>query len=93
MKNPKTMSTIDKKSLSPKTWDEFRATGLFLFINSILHAFGWVLFVKVEDGKVIDCRPARTSFRGFSNKDTDEAHQLIANYLAENAPNFPEEIK
>jgi predicted butyrate kinase (DUF1464 family) len=84
---------LNKKPITPKTWDEFRSTGLFLFINSILHAFGWVLFVKVEDGKVIECLPGRTSFRGFDNEDQDEAHTAIAKYLAEEAPNFPEEIK
>ncbi|RQO78090.1 hypothetical protein DBR40_09070 [Pedobacter sp. KBW01] len=82
-----------KENIESKTWSEFRETGLFLFINSILHAFGWVIVIEWKDGKGIAAYPARTKFRGFDNSATDEAHKKIANYLAENANNFPEEIK
>jgi hypothetical protein len=87
------MNNLTKKPLDLKTWDEFRATGLFFFINSILHAFGWALVVMIEEGKVINCVPARTSFRGFDGETQSEEHTKIAVYLAENAPKFPEEIK
>lgn len=86
------MSDLTKKPIDPKTWEEFRKTGLFFFINSILHAFGWVLFVKMEGDKVVECLPGRTSFRGFSEEDQDGEHTKIANYLAEQAVNFPKEI-
>lgn len=80
--------------VDPKTWDDFRATGLFLFINSILHAFGWAIVVEVDDdNKVIRSFPARVRFRGFDEASTTEAHEKIADYLAKEAPNFPTEIK
>lgn len=81
-----------KKNLEQRTWDEFRQTGLFMFVNTILHAFGWALTVSVEDGKVIECYPSRTKFRGFGVEDTDEMHLKIADYLAENSKDFPKEI-
>lgn len=42
-----------------KTWEEFRDTGLFWFINMILHAFGWAIVLVKDDGKIIDVYPAR----------------------------------
>lgn len=84
-----------KNNLEKKDWNEFRNTGLFMFINTILHAFGWALVVEVDEltGKVNGCYPARTKFRGFSETDQDEMHKRIANYLSDNGKNFPEEIK
>lgn len=82
-----------QNNIEKKTWEEFRATGLFLFINSILQAFGWVILVEIENGKVVNAYPARTKFRGFSERATDDSHTKIAKYLAENAPNFPKEIE
>lgn len=90
----------EKQWVKPKTWDEFRKTGLFMFVNTILHAFGWALCVEVEnheelgdDAPVIKCYPARVRFRGFGVEDQEEMHTRIADHLADQAPNFPEEIK
>lgn len=90
-----------EKVVEKSSWDEFRKTGLFMFVNTILHAFGWALVVEVEydkekkeeTGPVTACYPARVKFRGFAEEDQTEMHERIANYLAETAPNFPEEIK
>lgn len=71
--------------VTKKTWNEFRETGLFLFVNSILHAFGWALVVEVENDEVKSCYPARVKFRGFNEADTAESHKRIGKYLKENA--------
>jgi len=91
---------FNEKWVKPKSWDEFRKTGLFMFVNTILHAFGWALCVEVENYKelgecapVTKCYPVRVRFRGFSEIDQEEMHTRIANHLADQAPNFPEEIK
>lgn len=78
-----------------KTWDDFRAAGLLFFINAILHAFGWAIVVEVDtDTKLVtNCYPARVRYRGWDEKSQEEEHAKIAAYLAENAPNFPQEIK
>lgn len=74
-------------NITKKTWDEFRNTGLFLFINSILHAFGWALVVVVDEEtkEVQSCFPARTTFRGFSVEDVEESHKRIGQYLKDNS--------
>lgn len=90
-----------EKTVEKSTWDEFRKTGLFMLVNTILHVFGWALCVEVEydkekqieTGPVTSVFPARVKFRGFSEDDQTEMHERIANYLSETAPNFPEEIK
>lgn len=76
-----------------KTWDEFRNTGLALFINSILHAFGWALVFTTDDaGVCTGCYPARVRFRGFDEKSIDESYTRIADYLAENSEELKKEI-
>lgn len=76
-----------------KTWQDFRDTGLFMFINAILHAFGWAIVVEVDEntGAITDCYPARVKFRGFSEQDQDEMHKKIGVYLKENAWQLAEE--
>lgn len=83
-----------KKPVEKRTWQQFRNTGILLFINSILHAFGWAIVIEVDkEGNAIESYPARVKFRGFDEDSVTEEHIKLANYLAENAPNFPEEIK
>lgn len=90
-----------QKTVEKRTWDDFRKTGLFMFINTILHAFGWALVVEVdydketqtETSQVKNCYPARVKFRGFAEDDQTDMHVKIADYLATNSPCFPEEIK
>lgn len=77
-----------------KTWEEFRQTGLFLFINGILHAFGWAITVDVDkDGKAVEgsAKPARVKFRGFSADKVEDSHRKIGNYLKENADDLQKE--
>jgi hypothetical protein len=90
-----------EKTVEKSSWDEFRKTGLFMFVNTILHAFGWAIVVEIEYdkekkeeiGSVTACYPARVKYRGFGEEDQTEMHERIAEYLANTAPNFPEEIK
>lgn len=88
------------KTVDKRTWDEFRKTGLFMFVNTILHAFGWAICVEVDnykelgdDAPVTNCFPARVKFRGFGEDDQAQMHQRIADYLEQASPNFKEEIK
>lgn len=83
-----------KETVEKRTWDELRKTGLFMFINTILHAFGWAIAVELDkNGVVNNAYPVRCKFRGFDEQSTNEMHERIADYLANTAPNFPEEIK
>jgi hypothetical protein len=76
-----------------KSWDEFRQTGLALFINSILHVFGYAIVFDIdeESGLVKDCYPARVKFRGFDDQSVSESHKNISNYLADNITELQEE--
>lgn len=96
----KVMKDPIKSNVEIRSWDEFRKTGLFMFVNTILHAFGWSLVVEVEnykelgdDAPVTRCYPARVKFRGFAEEDQTQMHERISEYLANSAPNFPDEIK
>lgn len=78
--------------VTKKTWKDFRKTGLTLFINNILHVFGWaIVFELNEVGEITDVFPARVKFRGFSEKDTSESFKKIATYLKENADDLHKE--
>ena len=55
----------DVEMVTKKTWQEFRDTGLFWWINSILHTFGWAICIELENGIITNSYPARVKFRGF----------------------------
>lgn len=66
-----------------KTWEEYRDTGLFWFINMILHAFGWAIVLVKDDGKIIDVHPARVRFRGFDEDSNTIGYKNVAKYMKE----------
>lgn len=86
---------MNKKPVTKKTWQEFRNAGLLFFINSILHVFGWAIVVEVDKDtqEITACYPARVTFRGFDENSQTEEHIKIADYLAENAKELPEEAR
>jgi len=54
-----------------KSWTEFRDTGLVVFINQLLHIFGWAIVFEMNDnGDINRVFPARVKFRGFSQDIT-----------------------
>lgn len=67
-----------------KSWNEFRDTGLVVFINQFLHIFGWAIVFEEIDGEVRDIYPAKVSFKGFSELDTDEAYSKLSRHIKEN---------
>jgi len=76
-----------------KTWDEFRETGLTLIINQILHIFGWCIVYEIEDGKVVDCYPARTKFRGFEGDGVSKAYINVSRWIKDNAEELLKEAE
>lgn len=83
---------IENNPIQPKSWDEFRESGLAWFINSTLHLFGWALVFNVEDGKVKDCYPARCNFRGFDEASNDEGYQKVTKFLKDNIEDLEKEV-
>lgn len=76
---------IDNDQIQERSWEEFRSTGLFLLINQLLHAFGWVLVSETDEktNKVLRMYPAKASFRGFPEKAQIHAYGMIDKYLKE----------
>ena len=80
---------IDKKD-----WQEFKKTGLLLFINQILHAFGWAICFEYDvDKQLTKVYPARVKFRGFDNKNVTDSYIKISEYMEENAIQLLKEAK
>ena len=75
-------------SIHRKSADEFRATGLLMFVNAFLHIFGWVIVVD-ENGNMY---PGRTCYRGFSYDSQERAYKKLSNYIKENAGNLYDEV-
>lgn len=67
-----------------KTWDEFRSTGLLLFINQVLHVFGWAIVFEIENNSVVSAYPARVKFRGFDSSSVSDSYKKISNWVSEN---------
>lgn len=72
--------------IEKKTWKEFRESGLFWWINMILHTFGWALVISIEeDGSISDVYPARVKFRGFDDDSNTKGYINVSKYMKENA--------
>jgi len=81
-----------------KTWDEFRKTGLFWWINMILHTFGWAIVIDfahydraADDGEITEAYPARVKFRGFDEDSNTKGYQKVSGYMKENSEQLEKE--
>lgn len=78
----------EEQMMTKKSWVEFKETGLFAFINSILHAFGWAIVIENMDDdedSEEEVYPTRVKFRGFSEDVTSKMYERIGKYLKKNA--------
>ena len=85
--------------INKKEWEEFRASGLLWFINSILHLFGWAIVVEIEvddegkpTDKIIKAYPAKVKFRGFDLKSNDEGYEKVTKHLSKNMSELLKEV-
>lgn len=73
--------------IEEKSWREFRDIGLFWFINTVLHMFGWALVYETDgaDSKAVSrVYPARTKYRGFSEDINSDGYRKVSMYLKQN---------
>lgn len=77
-----------------KSWEEFRATGLVLFINQVLHVFGWAVVFDIDDesGNVNDVYMARVKFRGFDHQSVSEEYTKITEYIHKEADDLLHDV-
>jgi hypothetical protein len=67
-----------RPAVIPRPWSEFADAGMFWFVNRLLHVFGWVICRETEpDGTISGVYPARTRYRGFSEKDESEGFRKV----------------
>lgn len=65
---------------------EFRSTGLVVFVNMILHIFGWAIAFEIgANGEALNMFPARTKFRGFDEKSQTQAYIKISKFMVKNS--------
>jgi hypothetical protein len=89
-----TMIIKKDENIIEKTWDEFYETGLLMFINQLLHIFGWaILFQAEEDGTVTRVYPVRTKYRGFDEDVQSKSFIKISKYMKQNAKKLLNEVK
>jgi len=80
--------------IEEKTWEEFRDTGLLLYINQIMHIFGWAIVAEFDDNNSFRrMYPARVKFRGFDNKSVANSYAKISKYLKENITELEKESR
>ncbi len=75
-----------------KSWDEFRATGLFIWINRLLHTFGWALEAEGEpdpdnpdEFKATRVYPVRCRYRGFDGDSEKRMWPKLARWIRDHA--------
>lgn len=86
----------EEKWVSQRSWEEFRKTGLFMFVNTILHTFGWALVIETDhfdSEDIVKVYPARVKYRGFDPESQTEMHKKIGTYLKENADELQKETE
>lgn len=94
MKSKDKLKTADAKDMvTRKTWKEFRECGLLLFVNQILHIFGWAIVFGYDSEmeEITEVYPARVRFRGFNEDAVSKNYQKLSKYMAENAQALYEE--
>jgi hypothetical protein len=79
--------------IEEKSWKEFRETGLFWWVNMILHTFGWAIVVEIEEGEIKRAYPARVKFRGFDEASNANGYIKVSEYLKENIEQLGNEAK
>ena len=80
--------------IEKKTWQEFGRTGLFWWINMILHTFGWAIcydFKDYDKEAIAEVYPARVKFRGFDENNNTEGYQKVSRFMKENAEQLEKE--
>ncbi|MGE5438031.1 MAG: hypothetical protein ACM3O3_12530 [Syntrophothermus sp.] len=77
-------------------WQQFRDIGLLWWINTILHMFGWAIYIIYDENdknfeNILDVYPDRCKFRGFGTKAVVEGYRKVSNYLKENIDELAKE--
>lgn len=77
----------ESNAVTRKSWEEFSDTGFLVWINRILHTFGWAIVNERCDntGRVVAAWPARVKYRGFEEEIEAQCFERVSAYMAKNA--------
>ena len=79
-----TKETLLKKE-EEESWEKFRDTGLFHFVNEFLHMFGWCICLNIDDkGKITSAFPQKCSYTGFSEESNEKSYKKVWGLLKDN---------
>lgn len=93
------MENKESNMLEEKAWEEFRETGLLMFVNFFLQIFGWSICIyydkNKETGELRDYRvyPARSKFRGFGVESQQRAFIKLSEWMDKAHKELLEEAK
>lgn len=79
--------------IEEKSWKEFKDSGLFWWINMLLHTFGWAIVINMKDDEIVKVYPARVKFRGFSEQSNTNGYRKVSEHLKENIEQLVDEAK
>lgn len=66
-------------------FDEFRETGLLMFVNIFLQIFGWSIVVEYNDEQnIVKMYPKKVDYAGFSEESQDRNFEKIWKYMKNN---------
>ena len=77
---------MDKKE--QEQWQEFMNSGLFWWINMLLHTFGWSIFIESDKDNILKVYPKRCDFRGFPVESNTDGYKKLQKYLKDNIDNI-----
>lgn len=93
--NPNTKEPFWEKRQYTKevSLEEFRETGLPMYINQILHIFGYAIGFEMdkETHKPSKIIPLRVRFRGFDEDTIERNYEKLARYMKENSKELYDE--
>lgn len=78
--------------ITKSSWEDFRDSGMLWWANRILHIFGWCIVITLEDGKIVEVFPARTTFRGFSEEAESNGFKRVTQFMKDNIDELSEEV-
>jgi hypothetical protein len=70
------------KTISDK-WNDFRQTGLLVFVNMFLHIFGWAITLKIDTDtkEILEVYPQRVKYKGYDVETIDEAYKKVKSFF------------